>query len=78
MFIIIGGAVDSVLAKEHLRLHVHEVRRDELGATEEHGDPEEQHHLQLPAAIVAHYLGRARVMVMALPLNTLTRLSTSW
>ena len=54
----------------------HEVRGDELGAAEEHGDPEEQHHLQLPAAIVAHYLGR--VMVMSLPLNTLTSVSTSW
>ena len=53
----IGGAGDRVVAKEHLRLHVHEVRRDELGAAEEHGDPEEQNHLQLPAAIIAHYLG---------------------
>ena len=73
-----------MLAEEHLRLKVHEVRCDELGAAEEHGDPEEQHHLQLPAAIVAHYLGEGErvkgvmVMVMALPLDTLTRLSTSW
>ena len=57
-------------------LHVHVVGGDELGAAEEHGDPEEQHNLQLPAAIVAHYLGR--VMVMSLPLNTLTSVSTSW
>ena len=58
----------------------HEVRGDELGAAEEHGDPEEQHHLQLPAVIVAHYLGRVMVtvMVMSLPLNTLTSVSTSW
>ena len=76
--LFIGGAGDLVLAKEQLRLHVHEVRRDELGATEEHGDPEEQNHLQLPAAIVAHYLGRTRATVMDLFLNTLTRLSTSW
>ena len=76
--LFIGGAGDLVLAKEQLRLHVHEVRRDELGAAEEHGDPEEQHHLQLPAAIVAHYLGRTRATVMDLFLNTLTRLSTSW
>ena len=67
MFIIIGGAVDSVLAQEHLRLHVHEVRCDELGATEEHGDPEEQNHLELPEAIVAHHLGRARVVTKAWP-----------
>ena len=76
--LFIGGAGDLVLAKEQLRLHVHEVRRDELGAAEEHGDPEEQNHLQLPAAIVAHYLGRTRATVMDLFLNTLTRLSTSW
>ena len=79
--IVIGGAGVGVLAEEHLRLQVHEVRRDELGAAEEHGDPEEQHHLQLPAAIVAHYLGGGQgvtVMVMALPKKTLTRLSTSW
>ena len=78
--LFIGGAGDLVLAKEQLRLHVHEVRRDELGAAEEHGDPEEQNHLQLPAAIVAHYLGRVMVtvMVMSLPLNTLTSVSTSW
>ena len=38
-------------------LHVHVVGGDELGAAEEHGDPEEQHNLQLPAAIVAHNLG---------------------
>ena len=59
-------------------LHVHVVGGDELGAAEEHGDPEEQNHLQLPAAIVAHYLGRTRATVMDLFLNTLTRLSTSW
>ena len=76
--LFIGGAGDLVLAKEQLRLHVHEVRRDELGAAEEHGDPKEQNHLQLPAAIVAHYLGRTRATVMDLFLNTLTRLSTSW
>ena len=74
----IVDAGDLVLAEEHLRLPGHEVRRHELGAAEEHGDPKEQNHLQLPAAIVAHYLGRTRATVMDLFLNTLTRLSTSW
>ena len=57
---VIGGAGGAGLAEEHLRLHVHQVRRDELGVAEEHGDPEEQHDLDLPAAIVAHHLGRGK------------------
>ena len=65
--LFIGGAGDLVLAKEQLRLHVHEVRRDELGAAEEHGDPEQQNHLQLPEAIVAHHLKMARTVTKALP-----------
>ena len=37
--IVVAGGL--VLAEEHLRLPVHEVRRDKLSAAEEHGDPEE-------------------------------------
>ena len=69
----VASILPCVLAVEHLwlknkdcwwpclisqkHLHVHVVGGDELGAAEEHGDPEEQHNLQLPAAIVAHNLG---------------------
>ena len=50
-----GGQVDAEC----------EVRSEELGAAEEHGNPEEQHHLELAAAIVAW--GEEREVTNALP-----------
>ena len=43
-----------VVAEELLRLVAHEVGGDELCATEEHGDPEQEDDLQLPPAEVPH------------------------
>ena len=61
-----GGQVDAEC----------EARSEELGAAEEHGNSEEQHHLELAAAIVAW--GEEREVTNALPWNSLICLITTW